>query len=55
MAALIRRMEQTGAIEGYHHPGRCLLKTPTAGKFAEIVEICPLSGTSCTMVKVRTA
>jgi Lrp/AsnC family transcriptional regulator, leucine-responsive regulatory protein len=75
VAARIRRLEETGVIEGYHarispaaaglpltafiqlhcHPGRCLLKTSAAENFPEIVEIHRLSGSSCTMVKVRTA
>jgi Lrp/AsnC family transcriptional regulator, leucine-responsive regulatory protein len=75
VAARIRRLEETGIIEGYHarinpaavgwpvtaflqlhcHPGRCLLKTSAAGNFPEIVELHRLSGSSCTMVKVRAA
>jgi len=75
VAARIRRLEETGVIQGYHaqispaaagwpvaafvqlhcHPGRCLLKTSAAENFPEIVEIHRLSGSSCTMVKVRTA
>jgi Lrp/AsnC family leucine-responsive transcriptional regulator len=75
VAARIRRLEETGVIEGYHakispaaagwpvaafvqlhcRPGRCLLKTSAAENFPEIVEIHRLSGSSCTMVKVRTA
>lgn len=35
--------------------GRCLLKTTAAEDFPEIVEIHRLSGTSCTMLKVRAA
>jgi Lrp/AsnC family leucine-responsive transcriptional regulator len=35
--------------------GRCLLKTTQAEDFPEIVEIHRLSGTSCTMLKVRAA
>jgi Lrp/AsnC family leucine-responsive transcriptional regulator len=37
------------------HLGRCLLKTSAAADFPEIVEIHRLSGSSCAMVKVRTA
>jgi Lrp/AsnC family leucine-responsive transcriptional regulator len=75
VAARIRRLEETGVIEGYHarispaavgwpvtafvqlhcHPGRCLLKTAAAENFPEIAEIHRLSGSSCTMVTVRTA
>jgi Lrp/AsnC family transcriptional regulator, leucine-responsive regulatory protein len=75
VATRIRRLEETGVIEGYQaqispaavgwpvaafvqlhcHPGRCLLKTSAAENFPEIVEIHRLSGSSCTMVKVRTA
>jgi Lrp/AsnC family transcriptional regulator, leucine-responsive regulatory protein len=35
--------------------GRCLLKTTTADDYPEVVEVHKLSGTSCTMLKVRTA
>jgi Lrp/AsnC family transcriptional regulator, leucine-responsive regulatory protein len=35
--------------------GRCVLKTTRAEDFPEIVEIHRLSGTSCTMLKVRAA
>jgi Lrp/AsnC family leucine-responsive transcriptional regulator len=42
-------------IQLHCHPGRCLLKTSAAEDFPEIVEIHRLSGSSCTMVKVRTA
>lgn len=35
--------------------GRCLLKTTTADDFPEIVEIHKLSGTSCSMLRVRVA
>lgn len=35
--------------------GRCLLKTTAAEDYPEIVEIHRLSGTSCTMLKVRAA
>lgn len=35
--------------------GRCLLKTTAAEDFPEIVEIHRLSGTSCTMLKIRAA
>jgi Lrp/AsnC family leucine-responsive transcriptional regulator len=42
-------------IQLHCHLGRCLLKTSTAENFPEIVEIHRLSGSSCSMVKVRTA
>jgi Lrp/AsnC family leucine-responsive transcriptional regulator len=42
-------------VQLHCHPGRCLLKTSAAENFPEIVEIHRLSGSSCTMVKVRTA
>ncbi len=45
----------TAFIQLHCHPGRCLLKTSAAENFPEIVEIHRLSGSSCTMVKVRTA
>jgi Lrp/AsnC family transcriptional regulator, leucine-responsive regulatory protein len=35
--------------------GRCLLKTTTADDYPEVTEVHKLSGTSCTMLKVRTA
>jgi Lrp/AsnC family leucine-responsive transcriptional regulator len=35
--------------------GKCLLKTTDADEFPEIVEIHRLTGTSCVMLKVRTA
>ncbi|MGE5287251.1 MAG: Lrp/AsnC family transcriptional regulator [Micromonosporaceae bacterium] len=35
--------------------GRCLLKTTTAEDFPEVVEIHKLSGSSCSMLKVRVA
>jgi Lrp/AsnC family leucine-responsive transcriptional regulator len=35
--------------------GRCLLKTTAADDYPEIVEIHRLSGSSCTMLKVRAA
>jgi Lrp/AsnC family transcriptional regulator, leucine-responsive regulatory protein len=35
--------------------GRCLLKTSTADDFPEVVEVHKLSGSSCTMLKVRVA
>jgi Lrp/AsnC family transcriptional regulator, leucine-responsive regulatory protein len=34
---------------------RCLLKTTAAGDFPEVVEVHKLTGTSCTMLKVRVA
>ncbi|MFC5815038.1 Lrp/AsnC family transcriptional regulator [Nonomuraea harbinensis] len=36
-------------------PGRCLLKTTTAGDYPEVVEVHKLTGDSCTMLKIRTA
>jgi Lrp/AsnC family leucine-responsive transcriptional regulator len=48
-------LELTAFLQLQCHPGRCLLKTSAAEKFPEIVEIHRLSGSSCTMVKVRTA
>src|SRR6266516_654604 len=42
-------------VQLHCHPGPCLLKTSAAENFPEIVEIHRLSGSSCTMVKVRTA
>lgn len=45
----------TAFIQLHCHLGRCLLKTSTAEKFPEIVEVHRLSGSSCSMVKVRTA
>jgi Lrp/AsnC family leucine-responsive transcriptional regulator len=45
----------TAFLQLHCHPGRCLLKTSAAENFPEIVEIRRLSGSSCTMVKVRTA
>jgi Lrp/AsnC family leucine-responsive transcriptional regulator len=36
-------------------PGRCLLKTTTADDLPEVVEIHKLSGTACSMLKVRVA
>jgi len=45
----------TAFIQLHCHPGRCLLKTSAAENFPEIAEIHRLSGSSCTMVKVRTA
>ncbi|MET7400780.1 Lrp/AsnC family transcriptional regulator [Dactylosporangium sp. NPDC005572] len=35
--------------------GRCLLKTTTAEDYPEVAEVHKLSGTSCTMLKVRVA
>lgn len=45
----------TAFIQLHCHLGRCLLKTSAAENFPEIVEIHRLSGSSCSMVKVRTA
>lgn len=45
----------TAFIQLHCHLGRCLLKTSASEKFPEIVEIHRLSGSSCSMVKVRTA
>ena len=45
----------TAFIQLHCHLGRCLLKTSAAEKFPEIAEIHRLSGSSCAMVKVRTA
>src|SRR6266516_3378510 len=45
----------TAFLQLHCHPSRCLLKTSAAENFPEIVEIHRLSGSSCTMVKVRTA
>jgi Lrp/AsnC family leucine-responsive transcriptional regulator len=45
----------TAFIQLNCHPGRYLLKTSAAENFPEIVEIHRLCGSSCTMVKVRTA
>ena len=45
----------TAFVQLQCHPGRCLLKTSAAENFPEIVEIHRLSGSSCAMVKVRTA
>jgi Lrp/AsnC family leucine-responsive transcriptional regulator len=45
----------TAFLQLHCHPGRCLLKTSAAENFPEIFEIHRLSGSSCTMVKVRTA
>jgi Lrp/AsnC family transcriptional regulator, leucine-responsive regulatory protein len=35
--------------------GRCLLKTTTAEDYPEVVEVHKLSGTSCSMLRVRVA
>ena len=45
----------TAFVQLHCHPGRCLLKTSAAENFPEIAEIHRLGGSSCTMVKVRTA
>lgn len=45
----------TAFIQLHCHPSRCLLRTSAAENFPEIVEIHRLSGSSCTMVKVRAA
>ena len=45
----------TAFLQLHCHPGRCLLKTSAAENFPEIVEIHRLSGSSCSMVKVRAA
>jgi Lrp/AsnC family leucine-responsive transcriptional regulator len=45
----------TAFVQLHCHLGRCMLKTSAAEKFPEIVEIHRLSGSSCSMVKVRTA
>lgn len=34
-------------------PGRCLLKTTTADQFPEVIEAHKLTGSSCSMLKVR--
>jgi Lrp/AsnC family transcriptional regulator, leucine-responsive regulatory protein len=45
----------TAFLQLHCRPGLCLLKSSAAEEFPEIVEIHRLSGSSCTMVKVRTA
>ncbi len=59
VAARIRRAAAGWPVAAFVqlrcHPGRCLLKTSAAENFPEIAEIHRLSGSSCTMVKVRTA
>jgi Lrp/AsnC family transcriptional regulator, leucine-responsive regulatory protein len=45
----------TAFLQLHCRPGRCLLRTSAAETFPEIVEIHRLSGSSCSMIKVRTA
>jgi Lrp/AsnC family transcriptional regulator, leucine-responsive regulatory protein len=45
----------TAFIQMRCHHGRCLLKTTAADDFPEVVEVHKLSGSSCSMLKVRVA
>ncbi|MEV4253757.1 Lrp/AsnC family transcriptional regulator [Spirillospora sp. NPDC049652] len=45
----------TAFVQMHCTPGRCLLKTTTAEDLPEVVELHKLSGSWCTMLKVRVA